>query len=197
MLALLWGGPLHPYRMQRLLKEWGKDKVIYVGQRSSLYKTIKRLQSAGLIAVRHTERDQQYPERTVYELTEPGRRSVLAWLGELVSTPRKEYPSFPAALSFLMLLGPPGALAALRQRAEALRATVRAMDAELEQHAMSLPRVSQVELEYQRAMTAAELDWVDGISDDLNLGALDWSETDFASAADAYRLDEPPGATDR
>lgn len=196
MLGLLWGGPLHPYRMQRLLKEWGKDKVIYVGQRSSLYKTIKRLQSAGLIAVRHTERDQQYPERTVYELTELGRRSVLAWLGDLVSTPRNEYPSFPAALSFLMLLGPPGAIAALQQRAETLRETLRAMDAELEQHAIRLPRVSQVELEYQRAMMAAELDWVDGIIDDLNRGALDWSEEDFASAADAYRLDEPPGATD-
>lgn len=166
-----------------------------MGQRSTLYKTIKRLQSAGLIAVRHTERDQQYPERTVYEPTELGRRSVLTRLGELVSTPRNEYPSFPAALSFLMLLGPPDALAALRQRVETLRETLRAIDAELEQHAINLPRVSQVETEYQRAMTAAELDWVERIIDDLNHGALDRSEQDFASAADAYRLDKPPTAT--
>ena len=68
--------PLHPYGMQRLLKLWGKDAVINVGQRANLYKTIKRLDQAGLIAVRQTERDQQYPERRgpVYEVTE-------AWAG--------------------------------------------------------------------------------------------------------------------
>jgi DNA-binding PadR family transcriptional regulator len=65
VLGLLYSGPLHPYRMHRLLKEWGKDEVINVGQRSSLYKTIKRLEDGGLIAVRQTERDGQYPERTV------------------------------------------------------------------------------------------------------------------------------------
>ena len=60
VLCLLYGGPLHPYRMQRLLKEWGKDQVINVGQRSSLYKTIGRLSESGLIAVRQTERDPAY-----------------------------------------------------------------------------------------------------------------------------------------
>ena len=73
VLSLLHAGPLHPYAMQRLIKEWGKDRVINVGQRANLYKTIRRLQDAGLVAVRQTERDQNYPERTVYELTEAGR----------------------------------------------------------------------------------------------------------------------------
>ncbi len=135
VLGLLYGGPLHPYRMQRLLKEWGKDQVINVGQRSSLYKTIGRLHDAGLIAVRNTERDQQYPERTVYELTEEGRRSALAWLNDMLSTPRNEYPRFPAALSFVMLLGPAGALAALRRRSESLRETRAALEAELARYA--------------------------------------------------------------
>ena len=53
-----------------------------------------------------TERDQQSPERTVYELTEEGRRQVLAWLAEMLTTPRDEFPEFPAALSFVMLLAP-------------------------------------------------------------------------------------------
>src|SRR5580658_5343409 len=106
VLCLLYGGPLHPYRIQRLLKEWGKDQVINVGQRSSLYKTIDRLNQSGLIAARQTERPHQYPERTVYEITEAGRRLVLEWLTEMLSNYRNEYPSFPAALSFVMLLGP-------------------------------------------------------------------------------------------
>jgi DNA-binding PadR family transcriptional regulator len=172
--------------MQRLLKEWGKDQVINVGQRSSLYKTIRRLHDAGLIAVRQTERDQQYPERTVYELTDLGRRLVLAWLTEMLSTPRTEYPSFPAALSFAMLLGPAGALAALQRRAESLRETQAGLKAEHGRYAAILPRVTLLEVEYQLAITAAELSWVDTIVDDLTNGALHWTREDFSGAAGAY-----------
>src|SRR5271154_1425140 len=106
VLSLLHAAPLHPYAIQRLLKLWGKDHVINVGQRATLYKTIRRLDQAGLIAVRHTERDQQYPERTVYELTEAGRQVTREWLTDMLARPRNEYPRFPAALSFIMLLSP-------------------------------------------------------------------------------------------
>jgi DNA-binding PadR family transcriptional regulator len=186
VLGLLAGGPLHPYRMQRLLKDWGKDQVINVGQRASLYPTIKRLHTGGLIAVRHTERDQQYPERTVYELTDDGRRVLLEWLADMVSIPRHEFPEFPAALSFVMLLGPHGALASLEQRAVLLTASLAALDNTLEQHSASLPRVTLLETEYQRAVLAAELDWVNGILDDLRTGRLEWSKADFAGAAQSY-----------
>ncbi|GAA3439010.1 hypothetical protein [Kutzneria kofuensis] len=59
---------MHPYRMQQLIKQWGKDEVINVEPRASLYKMIERLRNTGLIAVLNTERDSQWPERTVYEL---------------------------------------------------------------------------------------------------------------------------------
>ena len=58
VLALLHYKPLHPYGVQRLLKEWGKDQVVNVGQRASLYRTMDRLLAAGLIAVRETGRTQ-------------------------------------------------------------------------------------------------------------------------------------------
>jgi DNA-binding PadR family transcriptional regulator len=189
VLGLLCGGPLHPYRMQRLLKEWGKDQVINVGQRSSLYRTINRLYDTGLIAVRHTERDKAYPERTVYELTSTGRRLVLEWIDEMLSTPRNEFPQFPAALSFAMLIGPQGALAALEHRAETLRKTVDHVDAELNQHSATLPRAALLETEYQRAVTAAELSWVKGVVDDLQRGTLSWSQTDFPGIEDADLAD--------
>jgi DNA-binding PadR family transcriptional regulator len=191
VLGLLYGGPLHPYRMQRLLKEWGKDQVINIGQRSSLYKTIGRLEQSGLIAVRQTERERQYPERTVYELTEHGRDSLLTWLNEMISLPRNEYPSFPAALSFLMLLGPQAALAALRRRGDALRATLTTLGTELARYSESLPRVTLLEVEYQRAVTAAALTWVESVIEDLAQQKLTWTDNDFSDAADAYLLDDP------
>ena len=175
VLSLLHAAPLHPYAMQRLLKDWGKDDVVNVGQRANLYKTIRRLLEAGLIAIRHTERDQQYPERTVYELTEAGSRATLDWLTDMLALPRDEFPQFPAALSFMMLLPPAEAAEVLAKRAEKLRVQLAAMDTSLASMA-SLPRAVGMDDEYRRVMLAAELAWIDGVVADLRTGALAWSK---------------------
>jgi DNA-binding PadR family transcriptional regulator len=184
VLSLLHAAPLHPYAMQRLLKEWGKDAVVNVGQRANLYKTIRRLLEAGLIAVRQTERDQQYPERTVYELTEAGSQVTAEWLTEMLAQPRNEFPQFPAALSFMMLLPPSEAVAVLTQRAAALRSQLAALDATL-QSVASLPRAVAMDDEYARAMVAAELTWIDGVVADLHSGALTWSKDQLEPFAQA------------
>ena len=183
VLSLLVTGPLHPYGMQRLIRQWGKDRVVNVGQRASLYKTIKRLHDAGLIAVRQTERDQQYPERTVYELTEAGRQAARAWLADMLAVPRNEFPQFPAALSFAMLLEPAEALAVLERRAAILRESLAGLTRDLESYAPVLPRVTLLDDEYLRAVTAAELNWVSGVIAGLRSGALTWSEEELAGLA--------------
>lgn len=176
LLGILHLEPMHPYAIQRRIKEWGKDKVVNVSQRAALYKTIGRLQEAGLVTVRETGRDQQYPERTVYEITDAGRAACANWLTEMIAEPRNEYPEFPAALSFLMLLGPEGARTELERRAKSVRAKLAEMDADAKQAAaMHLPRVVMLEDEYQRAITEAELRWLDNVIADLAAGTLTWS----------------------
>ncbi len=196
VLSLLHAAPLHPYGMQRLLKLWGKDHVINVGQRANLYKTIKRLDQAGLIAVRQTERDQQYPERTVYELTEAGRQAATEWLTDMLARPRNEYPQFPAALSFIMLLSPADAAAVLEQRAAALRGELASIEADLADTA-ALPRVVLMDDEYRHAMLAAEVAWIDGVVADLRGGTWSWSYEEFADIAahlqpDGEQVTPPP-----
>ena len=183
VLSLLHAGPLHPYAMQRLIKLWGKDRVVNVGQRANLYKTIRRLEEAGLVTVLQTERDQRYPERTVYQLTEAGRVAARDWLAQMIAAPRAEFPQFPAALSFVMLLGPEQMLAAMEQRAQALTATLAAIDADLAEYAGTLPRVTLMDDEYRRAVTAAELGWVQGVVEDLKAGTLTWNFEMFAEIA--------------
>ena len=72
--------------------------MVNVGQRTSLYRTIERLEESGLVAVLATGRDQQYPERTVYEITDAGRAVTREWLAEMLAVPKSEFPEFPAAL---------------------------------------------------------------------------------------------------
>ncbi|MBO2435909.1 PadR family transcriptional regulator [Actinomadura nitritigenes] len=188
VLALLHNRPLHPYGIQRLIKEWGKEQVVNVEQRASLYRTIDRLNAAGLIAVRQTERGSQYPERTVYEVTGAGREAARTWLREMVAAPKREFPEFPAAVSNMMLLPPEELLEVLEERLRALEADVAALDAGLgEEEAMGLPRVTMLETEYLRAVTAAEAGWVRSVVDDLRTGRLTWSEEMLAAFDDGAR----------
>jgi DNA-binding PadR family transcriptional regulator len=203
ILGLLQVGPLHPYGIQRLIKLWGKDQVVNVGQRANLYRVINRLHEAGLIVVRQTERDQQFPERTVYELTDSGRITAREWLTGMLSATRYEFPEFPAALSFIMGLTPEESLAVLGRRAEALLDRVSQLDGELTDLSDTLPRVTLLESEYLRAVTDAELKWVNSVMDDLRAGSLTWSYEDFESviASDEASLEaidsdsEPPSGS--
>src|SRR5215212_5642202 len=117
VLVLLHEAPMHPYRMQRLIKDRGKDEVINVAQRASLYQTISQLLRAGLIAFWETERQEGFPERTVYKVTDKGHETAVVWLRDMLATPAQEFPDFPAAVSLLPLLSPDDALTQLEQRA--------------------------------------------------------------------------------
>jgi DNA-binding PadR family transcriptional regulator len=187
VLALLHYKPLHPYGLQRLIQQWGKDQVVNVGQRASLYRTIDRLLSEGLIASRGTTRDQAYPERTEYEVTDLGRSVARDWLKVMLSSPKQEFPDFPAALSNLLLLTPDELTDALEQRLTTLDATVAALDASLATEAeQGLPRIALLETEYIRAVTAAEQQWVRGVVADIRSGRLPWS----ADALTAFAADQ-------
>ncbi|MCT9092501.1 PadR family transcriptional regulator [Streptomyces sp. ASQP_92] len=176
VLALLHYKPLHPYGIQRLVKDWGKEQVVNVKQRASLYRTIERLSGDGLIAVRETGRDQQYPERTVYEVTDAGRATARAWLEEMLASPKPEFPEFPAALSNLLLLMPEEIADVLKRRADALAERLDGLEAAVaSEEKQGLPRITRLETEYLRAVTAAELEWVRGVVGDLRGGRLTWS----------------------
>lgn len=175
VLAMLMEEPLHPYRMQRLIKERGKDEVINITQRASLYQTIHRLEREALIAQQKTVRDDKRPERTVYEITEKGRDVALAWIREMLSTLTREYPEFPAAISFLALLTPNDVLGLLEHRAKAIESELRRIDGLLLE-AQAVPRLFLLEMEYLRALHATELSWINGVVGDLRAGRITWTD---------------------
>jgi DNA-binding PadR family transcriptional regulator len=188
VLSLLHFKPLHPYGVQRLIKQWGKEQVVNVGQRTSLYRTIDRLLAAGLIAVRETERDQQYPERTVYEITDAGRAAARSWMLDMLREPKQEFPEFPAALSNLLLLEREEIVGALTTRLTAVEASLAALDSGLAaSRQYGLPRIAGLEDEYLRAVTAAEVAWLTEVLADLRSGSLSWDAEQlraFALAAE-------------
>ncbi|MFC4998451.1 PadR family transcriptional regulator [Dactylosporangium cerinum] len=188
ILGLLEDGPLHPYRMQHLIKQWGKDQVVNVGQRATLYKTIGRLAEAGLIEVHETTRDHLYPERTTYRLTDAGRAASREWLVEILSTPRNEFPEFPAALSFVPMLSPRTTRDLLAARRDLLVQRLADREALVREAGVELPRVSLLETEYLQAIIEAEIRWIDTVVAGLSDGSITWDQGQLQDAA--RRLDE-------
>ena len=182
ILGLLEDGPLHPYGMQQLIKRWGKDEVINVGQRATLYKMIIRLGEAGLIKAVGTTRDHSYPERTSYELTDVGRATRRQWMAEVLSMPRNEFPEFPAGLSFLPLLTPESTRELLVTRRDKLVQRLAERDALIASVGFSLPRATMLETEYLHAITEAEIRWLEGVIAGLGDGSITWTSGELQQA---------------
>src|SRR5947209_14755192 len=89
VLALLREEPMHPYEMQRLLKERHEDEVLGL-KRGSLYHAINRLMRSGLIEAVTTDREGRRPERTTYRLAANAEQEFLRWLRQRLATPQGE-----------------------------------------------------------------------------------------------------------
>jgi DNA-binding PadR family transcriptional regulator len=183
VLALAVEQPMHPYRMQQLIKQRGKDEVINVGQRSQLYKTIDRLVRDGLLTAQATERDAARPERTVYAATDAGRRTAVEWTVAMLTAPRRDFPEFTAALAYLPVIEPPAALAALDARLADRRAERDRVRSALATATSTLPRLVLVESEYALAHLETDVAWLEALVDDLRTGRLDWNHAELVASA--------------
>jgi DNA-binding PadR family transcriptional regulator len=184
VLGLLIESPMHVYRMQKLIEQRGKDRVVNVRARASLYQTIDRLVRLGLVEVQETVRGETRPDRTVYAITDAGRETAEGWLREMLNTTSGEFPDFIAAVSVMMLLPPDDTRAQLELRAERLEAELADIESEM-RSVPDLPRLFLLEEEYRRAVVEAELAWVRGVIADLREGRLTWSlemQRDVAAA---------------
>jgi DNA-binding PadR family transcriptional regulator len=175
ILALLSERPMHPYRIQQCIRQRNKHEVINVSQRAAVYQAIRRLEREGLIRAQSVTRDEKRPERTTYELTDAGRADVEQWLRKGLSSPLKEFPEFPAVLSFIEHLSPEEALEALRKRIQALDAEEKRLARDYDEFLKQVPRLFLVESEYLRAVCRAEKIWVESIVSDIEAGKLVWS----------------------
>jgi DNA-binding PadR family transcriptional regulator len=186
VLWQLYQQPMHVYRMQKLFEAEGKERIVNVRSRASLYQTIERLQRLGLVEVAETIRQEGYPDRTVYAITDAGREAAQAWLREMLSETGGEYPEFIVALSMLFGLPVEEARAQLELRAERIAAELDDSKHALASVPPELPRLFVLEEEYRVAVLEAELGWLRSLIDDLQAGRITWSEESLRQAAEMF-----------
>jgi DNA-binding PadR family transcriptional regulator len=164
---------MHPYEVAQTLRSRAKQESVRLNY-GSLYAVVDALERKGFIKATGTVREGKRPERTVYAITDDGSREMNEWMTELISTPAKEYPAFMAGLSFLPSLPPDEALAALRSRGEALKVKLAAMRGAMKvAKDAGLPRIFELESEYEEQQLRAELKFVTGLVDEMTSGELE------------------------
>lgn len=183
VLALLRERSMHPYEMQRLLRERHKDELLVL-KRGSLYHAIQRLARAELIKAVKTARNGRRPERTTYRVTSEGRAELLRQLRGMVAVPQRESSEFMAGMSFLVHLDLRDALGQLVLREERLLKQIEELQESMESALPRVTRINLLESEFLLAMLKAELQWIRGVMKQLQAGTLTW---DFNGVIAAVR----------
>ena len=151
VLSLLAEQPRHGYDLDRVIEQRGYRQWTSLAF-SSVYYLLKRLSERGLL-----EPDEgSQGRRTVFRVTEAGRRELRQAAGERVLTPAPPSAGVLPALNAYSRLDDPALMALLAQRAEALLGRLdelRALRAQVdEEHALAI-------FDYEILRQEADLAW--------------------------------------
>lgn len=176
VLVCLYEKSMHPYEIAQTLRQRAKHESVRLNY-GSLYAVVESLEKRGMVKASGTVREGRRPERTIYEITDDGSREMVDWLTDLIGVPVKEYPQFMAGLSFLAALDPDEALRALRARADALAYKLATLGGGMSAaREAGLPRLFELEAEYERGQLTAESTFVNALIADLDNATLDGIE---------------------
>lgn len=171
VLATVTQRPMHRYEIASLIRAHGKDQQMDV-KWGSLYTVVQNLEKHGFLEIVGTSRQGARPERTVYRITDEGRRELADWTRELIATPEPEHTRFAAGLSVQAVLPPDEVIGLLRQRLAALEEGIGARKTALAETLETVPRLFLVEDEFALAMAEAEAAWVRGLLAELTSGTF-------------------------
>jgi DNA-binding PadR family transcriptional regulator len=169
VLSTVYQRPMHRYEMASIMRARGKEQDMDI-KWGSLYTVVDNLEKHGFLETIGNTRQGGRPERTVYQITEAGRRELVDWTRELISTVDAEHPRFAAGLSVLAALPPQEVIELLKRRLDGLVAASTAQRESMEQEIGRVPRLFLIENEYMAAIVAAEAAWVRSLLDELTSG---------------------------
>lgn len=166
-----WLQPVHGYDVRRELLSWGVEEWTTI-QPGSIYHALKKLTEEGLLAEVATEQVGARPARTTYRTTEAGEREFEELLRRSWWEYRQPVDPFQSAFAFLPALRREEAVAALRNRAEALvaaSATMAELAARDDWADFKPPHVGWM-FDLGIARNAAEVDWCRRVADLIEQG---------------------------
>jgi DNA-binding PadR family transcriptional regulator len=151
---------MHPYEMARLLRQRRDDRIVTITN-GTLYHTVARLSSHGLLEEVGVDRDGNRPERTTYTLTPRGSDAVTDWVRRELGASGRTTP-FRVALAEAHNLDREEVVALLTARRDRLRRELDELHDGLDSAATrGVPEQYLLEVDRHRALQQAEIDWLD------------------------------------
>ena len=175
-LALLHEEPMHPYEIFRTLEQRCETRLAKINV-GAVYHAVERLVADGLAEAVGTGREGRRPERTTYRATEAGTAALLPRLVSLLVDDQPTYPLFPVGLAEAL-----AALTARRDRQAAALAWTRAVLPKLLED-RRLPLRFVLDTDYEAAMLAAEVAWLDDVIKRLEADPEPWESDQLLTRA--------------
>ena len=158
-LVILWllsEGPLHGYRIKRILDE-GSLRYWFPIEIGSIYAVLRSLERGGFIEQEVIEREGLRPERTRFRITKTGRQHFQELLRKTWSEPENPASPIDLALAARAELEEGELVTLLTDRARALSEKL-AMVSQMASSAPSMEIANRIQI-----LTQAELDWVEAL----------------------------------
>lgn len=174
-LGLLTEGPLHPYEMFQVLMQRREDLVVKI-RPTSLYHTVAKLESLGLVRALCIDRGGNRPERTTYEITVEGRKQLRAAVAHRLAVPENEYPLLPVAIAQASRLPKDEVLQHLEHRRQVVIGELAEFRSGYQAFIDSgKPLRWALDIHYLIAMRDSEVSWLTHTIDSLRSGDLEWT----------------------
>ncbi|GAB99570.1 putative PadR family transcriptional regulator [Gordonia namibiensis NBRC 108229] len=174
VLGLLLERPMHPYEMVQTTVARREDRLAKF-RAGTLYHAVDRLAENGMIEVHEVRREGNRPERTVYAITEAGRRALTENLERILETRPEEYPELYLALSEAHGLPRERVVELLERRVATMRADLADVEAAVaEFRSRGKPEMFFLDGGCRIATLTAQIGWLDDLVERLRTRRIEW-----------------------
>jgi DNA-binding PadR family transcriptional regulator len=165
--------PIHGYDVRRELELWNAEQWANIAY-GSIYFALNKMAEEGLVEAAGTDQVGNRPARTAYTITEPGRQEFERLLREYWWQEKPVIDPFQVAVTFMDRMPREELLAALRHRADQLRAALAAWDwaTAAKMTSPGTPRHVAEQLSLSKAHKEATLRWLDRLIGKVECGDL-------------------------
>lgn len=160
ILGLLKNKPLYGYELKHIIEEhMGDWTTIAFG---SIYFALAKLKEERLVEITAEEKKGNRPSRTVYRITDAGRKEFLRLLREQWGNPEWKTYDFDLGLFFSDELPREERIALLRKKIAAMEGILGHLESHRGEtvHRPEVPRVARAIFDHSAAHAEAELTWL-------------------------------------
>jgi DNA-binding PadR family transcriptional regulator len=186
VLGLLQERPYHGYDLKRVMKARYMDEWANVAF-GSIYFALRQMAAEGWIAAQPTEREGNRPSRTVYCITESGRREFLRLLRECWQDDRRAQDSIRVCVFFMERLPRDEAIGYVQRRIQAVARGLEHLETVLRTLPPEAPWEGRCIADRDRRLLAEEIKWTEGLLADIESDRMAWPSHVQSTLTSAFR----------